>query len=96
MIRYTTAGLAKDAIDVMDHLNWERAHVLGNSLGGMVAQELALLAPARIATLSLVVTCSAGAGATELVAYAELTKMAFESDVRKKLSHGNRFLFLQI
>jgi hypothetical protein len=87
-LRYTAGGMAKDCVDLLDHLGWERSHILGVSLGGMVAQELALLTPARVATLSLLVTCSNGVGATDLATYGELTKMAFESDVRKKLGHS--------
>ena len=84
--------MAKDCVDLLDHLRWERAHTVGISLGGMVAQELALIAPARVATLSLLVTCSNGVGATDLSLYADLTKVAFESDVRKKLGHREFFL----
>ena len=40
----------------MDHLRIERAHVVGASMGGMVAQELACAAPSRVATLTLVFT----------------------------------------
>ena len=39
---YTTAQLAEDAVGVLDAADVERAHVVGISLGGMVAQELAL------------------------------------------------------
>jgi pimeloyl-ACP methyl ester carboxylesterase len=56
----TTADLAADALALLDALGIERAHVLGFSLGGMVAQELALTAPQRVATLVLVGTTAGG------------------------------------
>ena len=53
---YTTAELAGDALQVLDEAGVERAHVVGTSLGGMVAQELALTAPERVDRLVLVCT----------------------------------------
>src|SRR3954464_6911743 len=48
---YTTADLAQDALALADHLELDRFHLLGVSLGGMAAQELALAAPERVLTL---------------------------------------------
>ena len=49
----TVADLAGDAVSVLDAAGLERAHVIGASLGGMAAQELALAAPRRIDRLVL-------------------------------------------
>ncbi len=57
---YTTADLASDVVRVMDEAGLGRAHVLGTSLGGMVAQELALGAPERIDRLVLACTTPGG------------------------------------
>ena len=60
---YTASGLAGDALQVLEEAGVERAHVVGTSLGGMVAQELALSAPARVDRLVLASTTPGGAGA---------------------------------
>lgn len=56
----TTASLAGDAGDLLDALGVGSAHVFGFSMGGMVAQELALGAPERVATLTLAATSCGG------------------------------------
>src|SRR5258707_1069095 len=50
---YTMPQMAEDAIGVLDTLGVDAAHVFGMSLGGMIAQELALRHPERVKTLSL-------------------------------------------
>src|SRR3712207_5539058 len=50
---YTVPQLARDAVAVLDALGIERAHVFGVSLGGMIAQELALGFPGRVERLVL-------------------------------------------
>lgn len=52
--------MAQDALRVLDDAGHERAHLVGISMGGMVAQELALLEPARFWSLSLLVTHAGG------------------------------------
>ena len=53
---YTIATMADDALAVMDACGFDRAHVLGLSMGGMIAQELALRHPDRLQTLTLACT----------------------------------------
>lgn len=53
---YEIADLAGDVLAVMDALHVDAAHVAGMSVGGMVAQALAHLAPARVLSLVLVDT----------------------------------------
>lgn len=57
---FTLRELAADAVELLDVVGWERPHVLGISMGGMVAQELALAHPERIATLTLGCTYAGG------------------------------------
>lgn len=60
---FTIADLAGDAAALLDALDLESAHVVGISMGGMVAQELALAAPGRVRTLTLGCTYPGGEGA---------------------------------
>jgi len=53
---YGLGDVAADALGVMDALGVERFHVVGASMGGAVAQHLALQAPTRVAALVLVST----------------------------------------
>jgi pimeloyl-ACP methyl ester carboxylesterase len=57
---YTVAEMAADAVAVLDTAGVLRAHVLGVSLGGYVAQELALSYPDRVDRLVLCSTSPAG------------------------------------
>ena len=50
---YTLPGFAQDAVGLLDHLGIERAHVYGISMGGMVAQWLAIEHAARVGALVL-------------------------------------------
>lgn len=50
---YSTRAMADDCARVLDHAEIQRAHVFGMSLGGMIAQELALRHPARVDRLAL-------------------------------------------
>jgi pimeloyl-ACP methyl ester carboxylesterase len=57
---YSMDDMAQDAIAVLDAYGIEKAHVVGMSLGGMIAQILALSAPGRVASLTLVSTTPIG------------------------------------
>lgn len=48
--------MADDCIALLDHLDIKKAHVVGASMGGMVAQEVATSHPDRLLSLTLVYT----------------------------------------
>lgn len=53
---YTVAEVSRRVAEVLDALSIQRAHVCGHSLGGMVAQQLALTWPDRVDRLVLAET----------------------------------------
>jgi pimeloyl-ACP methyl ester carboxylesterase len=50
-VAYTLSDMAADAMKVLDHLSIERAHIMGASMGGMIAQTVAIEHPHRVKTL---------------------------------------------
>jgi pimeloyl-ACP methyl ester carboxylesterase len=55
---YGVQDLAADAVGVLDALGIDRAHVVGVSMGGMIAQRMALAAPQRVTTLTSIMSSS--------------------------------------
>lgn len=53
---YTTEQMADDIIGIMDALDIKKAHVIGVSMGGAIAQQVALKAPKRVISLILTST----------------------------------------
>lgn len=52
--------MASDCLAVMDTLGWSTAHVVGHSMGGMIAVKLAAMHPTRIASLTVISTSAGG------------------------------------
>jgi len=62
------AAMARDALAVLDAEGITDAHIAGHSMGGTIAQEIALTAPERVRSLALLCTFARGAQATALTA----------------------------
>jgi pimeloyl-ACP methyl ester carboxylesterase len=54
--------MAQDALGLMDAMHIQQFHVLGASMGGMIAQHLADMAPKRVESLTLIMTSSGAPG----------------------------------
>ncbi|MBU6502178.1 MAG: alpha/beta fold hydrolase [Burkholderiales bacterium] len=59
---YSLTDMARDAIGVLDALGVEKAHVVGVSMGGMIAQRVAIAAPQRVLSLTSIMSSSGAQG----------------------------------
>ncbi|MCU1328598.1 MAG: putative hydrolase [Bryobacterales bacterium] len=64
--KVTIAQLVDDSLALMNSQGWESAHIVGHSMGGVIAQELALRARSRVKSLTLMCTVTRGSDATSL------------------------------
>ncbi len=62
----TIDGMAADALAIMDAEKIERFHVVGHSMGGVIAQALALRAPERVCSLALLCTFARGSDGSKV------------------------------
>lgn len=76
---YTAEDMTDDAIAVMDRLGWESAHVFGHSLGGTIAQRIALRHPERVRSVvssAAVPSDVSGLGVMRYLRFGLLAKLA--------------------
>jgi len=59
---YTLSDMAKDTVGLMDALKIDRAHIVGASMGGMIAQTVAIERPARVRTLTSIMSTTGERG----------------------------------
>jgi pimeloyl-ACP methyl ester carboxylesterase len=59
---FTLSDMAADAVGVLDALKIERAHIVGVSMGGMIAQRVAIAAPKRVLSLTSIMSSSGARG----------------------------------
>lgn len=73
---YTLRDMAGDAVSVLDALGWPRVHIVGISMGGMIAQETAIHHRDRVRTLtSIAATASPGIGRISIGMARKLNKL---------------------
>jgi pimeloyl-ACP methyl ester carboxylesterase len=76
---YTSEDMVDDAVAVLDALGWDRAHVFGASLGGVIAQRVALRHPDRVLTVTsagALPSDVSGLGAGRYVRFGLLARLA--------------------
>ena len=76
-VPYTLVDMTRDVVALLDHLGLERAHVVGASMGGMIAQILAATEPDRVASLGVVMS-GTGRAFSRLPAW-RVIRLAFTS-----------------
>ncbi|NJN52316.1 MAG: alpha/beta fold hydrolase [Gammaproteobacteria bacterium] len=92
---YRVEDMAGDVIGLLDHLQVERAHILGISMGGMIAQHVALSHPARTRSLISVMSSSGNPDLPRPAAdvFARLNRTATGEDAIIALTAENKAVF---
>jgi pimeloyl-ACP methyl ester carboxylesterase len=77
-VPYLLTDLAGDAFGLLDHLGIERAHVVGTSMGGMIAQQMAIQTPERVLSLASIMSTTGDrvVGTPKLRVWSVLTRRA--------------------
>jgi 3-oxoadipate enol-lactonase len=83
---YTTRQMANDAAALLRHLEMPRAHVVGASMGGTIAQELALAHPRLVRSLTLLCTWAEG-DARFLKAIEAWVSLAYRVPLEERYRH---------
>ena len=87
--------MAEDVIYAMDHLGIDRADVFGVSMGGMIAQHMAIGHPDRVGRLVLAVTCACTSGETR-AAIGTWIDMAQRGDHRALMDDNLRRIYTPV
>ena len=93
---YSVQDMALDALGVLDALNIERAHIVGVSMGGMIAQRVAISAPHRTLSLASIMSSSSARhlpGPAPHIVRALLSRPAGKSE-QAVVDHGVKLLTL--
>jgi pimeloyl-ACP methyl ester carboxylesterase len=79
-VPYTLVDMTEDVVALLDHLGIGRAHVVGASLGGMIAQILGAREPDRVASLGIIMSTT-GKPFSALPAW-RVIRLAFEAPAK--------------
>ncbi|KAI8814017.1 Alpha/Beta hydrolase protein [Cladochytrium replicatum] len=91
---YSIKEMAKDTLEVLGHLGWSRVHVVGISMGGMIAMELALAAPAgTIASLTLTSTHAGSVSLPSVQAVTTVPRILFSTSLSSRTEKMVSLLF---
>jgi len=102
LARYSTTTMALDVHEVLGHVGWlseeeekkRTIHLVGISLGGMIAQELALMLPHRLASLTLLsTTARMESGNSRWSVIAERANMAIPKSMERAIEDTARQVF---
>ena len=85
-------AMAEDALAVMDAAGFAQAHVVGHSMGGVIAQQLALSAPSRVKSLSFLCTFHVGREAVRMTP--TILQLGLRSRIGTRKMRRNAFLQL--
>ena len=86
--------MAKDAHALINHLQWKQCHVVGISMGGMIALELALLAPEKILSLTLLATHAGGlTGQAPIIGVRLMARAIFMRDEKSLVENALSMLY---
>jgi pimeloyl-ACP methyl ester carboxylesterase len=80
---YTLHDMAGDVLGVLDALEIERAHIVGVSMGGMIAQHVAIAAPQRVISLTSIMSSSGAKGLPQ--AHRDVTRVLFSRPASSEL-----------
>jgi len=84
--------MAEDVLALMDARSWYSAHLIGHSMGGLIALQAAMNEPKRVRTLSLICAFARGADATRISA--KMAWMGMRTRVGRKSWRRRAFLRL--
>ena len=79
---YSMSGMAQDALKILDSLENDACHVVGHSMGGYIAQEMALTAGERWRSLTLI---GSGTGPTEVTIFLMELRMQLARKLDRRL-----------
>ncbi|MCW3053923.1 MAG: putative hydrolase [Chthonomonadales bacterium] len=86
----TVEQMAQDALALMDAQGWEKAHVVGHSMGGAIAQALALAAPERVKSLSFLCTFAKGSQGARMTP--DVIKMGLRTRIGTRTMRRHAFM----